>query len=124
MKKTLIEQLGIKNFQATSNSYTFTVFLDEFYQQPTGHLNGGATLALAEVTAGMASQTLCQPGKFPVGQHINATHLQPIKIGQNLIGRGRLRHHGKRTHLWQIDFFDEAEQLISLVEVTNFIIVK
>ena len=65
----MIDQLNITDFQvfADENSdksvskiykCSSKMILSDFHAQPHGFLNGGASLALAEITAGMASNAI------------------------------------------------------------------
>ncbi len=47
--------------------------LGEFHKQPQGYLNGGATLAFAEIISGMMSNELVGSDKFGVGNLLRPT---------------------------------------------------
>ena len=91
----MIDQLNITDFQvftdensdkSVSKIYKFTskMLLSDFHAQPHGFLNGGASLALAEITAGMASNAIGSSQYFALGQSIrdrkstrlNSSHLK------------------------------------------------
>ena len=44
--------------------------------------------------------------------------------GDTVTARARLLHRGKTLHQWHIEISNEAGELISSVEVTNYIIPK
>lgn len=120
----LIEQLNISDFKLDGNQFSVQMNLTDFHAQPLGFLNGGATLAFAEISAGMASNQL-SPDFFAVGQSITANHLNPKKAQGFVQAQGILLRQGKRNHIWEIKIFDEDhETLISQITVTNALIEK
>jgi thioesterase superfamily protein len=96
--------------------------LTEFHKQPQGYLNGGATLAFAEIIAGMMSNELVDSHKFGVGQSVTANHLRPVKCEGSLTALGTLLVKGKTSHVWRFDMIDDAQRLISQVTVTLAIV--
>lgn len=95
--------------------------VDEHNRQPFGFLSGGATLAMAENLAGIGSMALC-PGKICVGVSVNGSHVKAVMQGDTVTAYGRLLHKGRTLHQWQIDIKNEASELISTVQVTNYVI--
>ena len=78
--------------------------------QPMGLLHGGASAALIESIGSMGSALLLDLSKeVPVGLEINANHISGVKDGI-VIAEGKLIHHGKRTHIWQVDIFTETDR--------------
>jgi uncharacterized protein (TIGR00369 family) len=94
--------------------------VDERHIQPMGFLSGGATLALAETMAGVASMTLC-PDAMCVGISVSANHLHAARKGDMVTAKAQLIHRGGQTHVWRIDITNTTGKLISTVTVTNFI---
>ena len=95
--------------------------VDERNRQPFGFLSGGASLALAENLAGVGSSSLC-PGCACVGIGVGGGHVKAVGEGDTVTAYGRLQHKGRMLHVWQVDIKDSADNLISTVRVTNFII--
>ena len=95
--------------------------VDERNRQPFGFLSGGATLALAENLAGVGSMVLCK-GKICVGVNVNGSHVKAVLQGDTVTAYGKLLHKGRTLHQWQIDIRNEADELISTVQVTNYVI--
>lgn len=119
----LIEALQIEKPRMTSESTCVAKMnLGDFHKQPQGYLNGGATLAFAEIVAGMMSNELIGADKFGVGQSITANHLRPVRCEGSLIAHGTLLVKGKTSHVWRFDMKDDAERLISQVTVTLAIV--
>ena len=119
----LIESLQIEKPRMTSESTCVAKMnLGDFHKQPQGYLNGGATLAFAEIAAGMMSNELIDDDKFGVGQSITANHLRPVRCEGALTAHGTLLVKGKISHVWRFDMLDDAERLISQVTVTLAIV--
>ena len=119
----LIEALQIETPCMTSESTCVAKMnLGDFHKQPQGYLNGGATLAFAEIAAGMMSNELIGDDKFGVGQSITANHLRPVRCEGSLTAHGTLLVKGKTSHVWRFDMKDDAERLISQVTVTLAIV--
>lgn len=138
MKGTsLLEQLQIETFHCTVQAFQSTMRLSSFHAQPFGFVNGGVYLAYGEVLAGMASNAiLAQEStsstdrvafdlaeqKVAVGQSITANHVKSKRCDGYVVARGQLLHQGGRNHVWVISIFDEMDQLLSHMTVTNSII--
>lgn len=119
----LIEFLQIEKPHMTSETTCVAKMnLGDFHKQPQGYLNGGATLAFAEIAAGMMSNELIGADKFGVGQSITANHLRPVRCEGSLTAHGTLLVKGKTSHVWRFDMKDDAERLISQVTVTLAIV--
>lgn len=119
----LIESLQIDAPRMTSdNTCIAKMNLTEFHKQPQGYLNGGATLAFAEIIAGMMSNELVGSHKFGVGQSVTANHLRPVKCEGSLTAVGTLLVKGKTSHVWRFDMIDDAQRFISQVTVTLAIV--
>ena len=119
----LIEALQIEKPRMTSESTCVAKMnLGDFHKQPQGYLNGGATLAFAEIAAGMMSNELIGDDKFGVGQSITANHLRPVRCEGSLTAHGTLMVKGKTSHVWRFDMKDDAERLISQITVTLAIV--
>lgn len=94
--------------------------VDDRNKQVFGFLSGGATISLAEDLAGIGSMALC-PGKMALGINVSASHVKAILFGDTLTAYGRLLHKGNTLHQWHVELKNNAGELISVVEVTNFI---
>lgn len=138
MKETsLLEQLQIETFHCAGQAFQSTMKLSAFHAQPFGFVNGGVYLAYGEALAGMASNAiLAQESTFSkdsvdlgsgklniaVGQSITANHVRPKRCEGYVVARGQLLHKGGRNHVWLINIFDETDQLLSHITVTNSIL--
>ena len=119
----LIEALQIeKPYMTSDTTCVAKMNLGDFHKQPQGYLNGGATLAFAEIAAGMMSNEFIGADKFGVGQSITANHLRPVRCEGSLTAHGTLLVKGKTSNVWRFDMKDDAERLISQVTVTLAIV--
>lgn len=94
--------------------------VDERNRQVFGFLSGGATLALAENLAGVGSMTLC-PDKICVGINVSGSHVKAVLEGDTVTATARILHKGKTLHQWHVEINNEKGELISSVEITNFV---
>ena len=90
--------------------------VDERNRQPFGFLSGGASLL-----AGVASSALC-PGCACVGIEVSGSHVKAVVEGDTVTAHARMLHKGTTLHVWNVDIKDTANELISNVRVTNYII--
>jgi len=90
-------------------------------KQPFGFLSGGASLALAENLAGVGSMALC-PGKICVGISVSGNHVKAMAYGGVVEATAHLQHKGRTLHVWHIDIENEHGDLISTVQVTNYVL--
>lgn len=107
-KNTLMEQLGIECVELGDDYVVATMPVDHRTHQPMGLLHGGASAALIESIGSMGSTLLLDlKSEAPVGLEINANHVGGVRSG-SVKAIGKIVHAGKRTHLWQVDIFDES----------------
>lgn len=95
--------------------------VDERNRQVFGFLSGGATLALAENLAGVGSMALC-PNKICVGINVSANHVKAVLEGDTVTATARILHKGRTLHVWHIEIANSSGELISAVDITNFIL--
>ena len=97
--------------------------VDERNRQIFGFLSGGASLALAENLAGVGSLALC-PNNICVGVNVSGSHVKAVLDGDTVTATAHILHKGKTLHQWHVDIRNGAGDLISSVEVTNFVMNK
>ncbi|MCR5270994.1 MAG: PaaI family thioesterase [Prevotella sp.] len=121
-KPNLSTALGMEFFSTPEDDTCMArMKVDERNRQPFGFLSGGASLALAENVAGVASSSLC-PGCACVGIEVSGSHVKAVAEGDTVTAYARLLHKGSTLHVWNIDITDMAGDLISNVRVTNYVI--
>ena len=122
-RNTLMEQLGIQCVEIGDDYIVSTMPVDHRTHQPMGLLHGGASAALIESIGSMGSTLLLDLEKeAPVGLEVNANHIGSVRSG-SVRAVGKIVHAGKRTHLWQVDIFDEStHKLICTGRLTIMVI--
>ncbi len=116
--------LGIK-FQTVQEGYVkATMPVDARTCQPFGILNGGASLALAEIVAGHGSVPLCSPDQMPCGIQVSANHVRMVRTGSYVEATGCLIHRGRTSHIWNVDITDPEGRLVSTARIVNQIVKK
>lgn len=130
IKEVLLKRDGLSNtlgmeFISTPdpNTCQARMKVDERNRQIFGFLSGGASLALAENLAGVGSLALC-PNNICVGINISGSHVKAVLDGDTVTATAHILHKGKTLHQWHVDIRNNAGDLISSVEVTNFVMNK
>ena len=117
----LVEYLGIEFVSVRKDDVVVAKMpVDDRNVQPFGTLCGGATLALAEIVAGAGSVALCNGGRC-AGLNISCNHIHPAMKGDTVTATAQIVHKGAKTHVWQVDIYNQDGILISRISVTNFI---
>jgi 1,4-dihydroxy-2-naphthoyl-CoA hydrolase len=122
---TLIGHLGILCTEIGEDYVVATMPVNHKTHQPMGLLHGGASAALIESIGSMGSTLLVDLEKeYPVGLEINANHIGSLKNGV-VKAIGKIVHAGSKTHVWQVDIFDEAStKLICTGRLTVMIVAR
>ena len=130
IKEVLLKRDGLSNtlgmeFISTPDPDTCQARMkvDERNRQIFGFLSGGASLALAENLAGVGSLALC-PNNICVGINVSGSHVKAVLDGDTVTATAHILHKGKTLHQWHADIRNGAGDLISSVEVTNFVMNK
>lgn len=130
IRDLLLKQDGLSNtlgmeFISTPDDDTCQARMkvDERNRQVFGFLSGGASLALAENVAGVGSLALC-PDRICVGVNVSGSHVKAVLDGDTVTATAHILHKGKTLHQWHVDIRNTAGELISSVEVTNFVMNK
>ena len=130
IKEVLLKRDGLSNtlgmeFISTPDPDTCQARMkvDERNRQIFGFLSGGASLALAENPAGVGSLALC-PNNICVGINVSGSHVKAVLDGDTVTATAHILHKGKTLHQWHVDIRNGAGDLISSVEVTNFVMNK
>ena len=116
------EVLGIEFISVEEGLVKATMPVDHRTCQPFGILNGGASLALAEMVAGHGSVPLCSPNEMPCGIQVSANHVGMVRTGSYVTATGRLIHRGRTTHIWNVDITTSEGKLISTARIVNQIV--
>ena len=122
-RNTLMEVLDMKCIEVGDDYLVATMPVNHKTHQPMGLLHGGASAALIESIGSMGSSLLLDLEKeVPVGLEINANHVGGMKSGL-IKAIGKIVHAGKRTHVWQVDLFDDSnDKLICTGRLTVMVV--
>ena len=121
-KDTLMETLSIVYTDIGDDYVEATMPVNSIVHQPFGLLHGGANVALAESVGSLGSfMTLNNPSLGVVGIEINANHIRSTRSGM-VTARAKLAHKGQTTHIWEINIYDDKEQLLCICRLTNLIL--
>jgi 1,4-dihydroxy-2-naphthoyl-CoA hydrolase len=123
-EKTAVAQLGIEFIEATDDSITARMPVDERTKQPMGLLHGGASVLLAE-TLGSSAANYCvdTATHFCVGLDINANHIRGARGGW-VTGTAKALHIGSTTQVWEILIRDDAGKLTCVSRITMAVIAR
>ncbi|MDN4491944.1 hotdog fold thioesterase [Ureibacillus aquaedulcis] len=121
---TLIEALEIKYVELSLDRVVMTMPVGAKTRQPAGILHGGASVALAETAASIATAINVDLTKYnPVGLEINANHIRSKQDGI-VTAIATPLHKGRKTMVWDIKIVDEDEKLICISRCTMAVIAK
>lgn len=85
--------------------------------QPFGLLHGGVSALLAETVASAAGLLCVENHLVVVGTELNISHLKPISQGY-ATARATPLHLGNSSHVWQVEQFNEQQQLCAMSRVS------
>lgn len=122
-KNTIMEQMGIEYTELGENYICGTMPVDRRTHQPMGLLHGGASCVLAESLGSIGSALLAGKDHNITGIEINANHVKGKREGV-VKAKAVLVHHGRTTHVWQIDITDEENKLICTSRLTVLVVPK
>lgn len=122
ISQTIMGTLGIEITEYTKERVVATMPVTPKTHQPFGLLHGGVSVVIAETVASAGSYQFIDAQKQrAVGLEINANHIRSKSDGVvNAIGVPV--HLGRRTIIWDIRIYDEAENLICISRCTMAII--
>ncbi|CDL80831.1 hotdog fold thioesterase [Xenorhabdus szentirmaii] len=119
--KCMVEHVGIEFTQLGEDFIEAVMPVDQRTKQPFGILHGGASVVLAE-TLGSFAGYLCSEGEQKVvGVEINANHLKSVREG-TVKGVCRPIHLGRSHQVWQIDIYNEQQQLCCTSRLTTAVL--
>ncbi len=122
---TMNTALGIKFTEIGSDFLKAEMPVSEATIQPLGMLNGGASLALIEITASMAANMVLNRNEFVAfGLDINANHIKPAFLGEKVTATASPFHMGRSTHVWEVKIHNEKMDLICVGRITMAVIPK
>ena len=118
---TAVAHLGMEFLEVGDDFIRGRVPVDKRTKQPFGLLHGGVSVVLAEALGSCGAHYSCPEGHRAVGLDINANHLKSATSGW-VTGITRPVHRGRSTHVWQIELFNEANELTCVSRITMAIL--
>jgi uncharacterized protein (TIGR00369 family) len=110
---TLLESLGIAIVSTAKDKVVATMPVDSRTVQPFGYLHGGATAALLETVASLASLENVDPDEHAVfGVEICVRHRRSAREG-TVTGTATPRQIGEREHVWDVECRNESGEVLS-----------
>ncbi len=83
---------------------------------PTGIIHGGVIVTLADTIAIVGCGYLYEAVNIST-VNMYVSFVKPVTTGR-VIAKGRVISRGKLLSLWQVDAFNESEELIAVVQIT------
>ncbi|CAM3702965.1 hotdog fold thioesterase [Rahnella bruchi] len=117
----MVGHVGIEFTRLGEDFLEATMPVDNRTTQPFGLLHGGASVVLAETMGSMAGYLCCEGSQTVVGVEINASHMHSARQG-HVRGVCRALRTGRRSQVWQIEIFDEKENLCCVSRLTTMVI--
>ena len=124
MHGTMVEAMQLRFIPSDDQYACCEMPITDTVRQYFGVVHGGAFLSLAETLAGVGSLHVIQfdPSLHICGTEVSGTHLSMSATEGKVIGKARLLHAGRSTHVWNVDIFGEDGRLLSTERVTNRIL--
>lgn len=118
----MVEHCGIEITDISDNALTGTMPADDRNKQPFGILHGGANCVLAETLGSVAANLVCDPAKaHAVGLSINTNHVRAVRNGL-VKGVARPVHIGSSSQVWEINTYNDQDQLTSKTSLTMAVV--
>ena len=120
---TMNQSIGLEFTKIYPNEIHASMVVGNNNCQPLGHLNGGASLAAVEIVGSMAANLVIDREQLvAVGQNIQGSHFRPALMGERVTIIGKPLHIGKKSHVWEVELFNEKEKLICKGSITMAVI--
>lgn len=112
-----VGHLGIHFTAQGENWLEASAVVDARTTQPFGLLHGGVSALLAETVASAAALLCAESHQTPVGTELNISHLKAVRAGK-VTARATPLHLGNSSHVWQVEQFNEQQQLCAVSRVS------
>lgn len=118
-EQTLDGTLGVQITEATAESVTATVEIDDRHKQPFGLVHGGVYALIAESAASVGGAITAIPnGGSAVGLSNNTAFVRPFIGAGTLTSVATRIHGGRTTQLWDVEHRNPDGKLCATSRVT------
>jgi 1,4-dihydroxy-2-naphthoyl-CoA hydrolase len=118
VENTMAEALGFELLELGEEVARGRFAVEDCVRQPFGIVHGGAYAAMAETLASAATyMAVAGNGELAMGQSNHTSFLRPVSKGF-VNAEGRVRHRGRTSWVWEVDFTDDEGRLCALTRVT------
>ncbi len=122
VEKTIMGTLQIEISEYTPERVVAKMPVTPKTHQPFGLMHGGVSVVIAETVASAGSyQFIDAARQRAVGLEINANHIRSVREGV-VTAVGSPVHVGRRTIIWDIRIYDEADKLVCISRCTMSVI--
>ncbi len=122
LENTVMNTLGIEIIEYTPERVVAQMPVAPIHHQPFGIMHGGVSVVIAETVASSGSYLHIDASRQrAVGLEINANHIRSVRDGI-VKAVGVPVHVGRRTIVWDIRIYNEAEKLVCISRCTMSII--
>ena len=117
-ERTFDALYGLEVVERSEERLRGRVTVRDAVKQPGGLVHGGVYASMAEALASMATHfAVVGEGKMASGMSNQTSFLRPIIEG-HVNAVARVRHRGRTTWVWEVEFFDDEERLCALSRMT------
>jgi len=110
--------VGIEITAVEEDEVRARVAVRDELKQPAGLVDGGVYATIAEDVASAATYlAVHERGAVAMGLSNQTSFLRPITEG-HIHAVARVRHRGRSTWVWEVDFLDDAQRLCALCRMT------
>ncbi|CBJ81631.1 Esterase ydiI [Xenorhabdus bovienii str. Jollieti] len=120
-RECMLGHIGIEITQIGEDFIEGTMPVDQRTKQPFGLLHGGASVVLAESLGSLAGYLCLEGEQKVVGVEINANHIKAVSKGA-VKGVCKPVHLGRSHQVWQIDIYNERQQLCCTSRLTTAVL--
>jgi 1,4-dihydroxy-2-naphthoyl-CoA hydrolase len=118
IEDTMAGVMGFEMLEATEEHARGRFPVTDGVRQPYGIVHGGAFAAASESLASAATyMVVAKQGMLAMGQSNDTSFLRPVSEGSVHVD-GRVRHRGRTTWVWEVEFTDDEGRLCALSRVT------
>jgi 1,4-dihydroxy-2-naphthoyl-CoA hydrolase len=110
--------IGFEYLEANGDGARGRFEVTDSVRQPYGIVHGGAYAAAAESLASAATfMAVHDEGMLAMGQSNHTSFLRPLSEG-TVHAEGIVRHRGRTSWVWEVEFKDDEGRLLALSRVT------